>query len=194
MTVQSKKKHQLIGFLVLVLLGVVALPFLFQHSRPTADLRLLMTIPMPPPPSSMNLDLPISLDPVQQIKNTDQTLSTKSNISTEIAIQPKNSTGKPLLPVVPPAKPGSASPLSATLPKAWALKVATFIHPINARKLAQQLRSQGWDVYTRPGVFNKKLITQVFIGPEINYEKIKQIQEEIKKRFKFSGVVFRYHP
>ena len=198
---EIKKKQRLIGALVLLAVVAVLLPFLFQNPHPTADLSLLETMPTAPPESSLRLDLPMELDSTIEYKPPSPMPTEPKPESLAVKVEPKA-----VLPTAAPIAPQKSVPekksitgtvmshLSDSLPQAWTLQVATFIQPANAEKLVQQLRAKGWDVYSRPMRADRKSVTRVFIGPEINYDKIKRAQQQVEKQFHFSGIVLRYHP
>ncbi|MBL6734787.1 MAG: SPOR domain-containing protein, partial [Shewanellaceae bacterium] len=82
------------------------------------------------------------------------------------------------------------------LPKghAWTLQVGTFASAANVNRLLQQLSKQGWSVYTVPQTVVEGKLTRVFIGPELDQNRLKSIQKKIKETFKTKSVIVKFYP
>ena len=76
-------------------------------------------------------------------------------------------------------------------PEVWVIQVASFSDSDNARRLLHQLRAKGFNVYSCQSK-GKKTIVRVFIGPDINRNKINQIQKELKQQLQLNGVIRKY--
>ena len=82
--------------------------------------------------------------------------------------------------------------LQSAVPQAWVIQVASFSKQVNAARLVKKLRAQGLDVYTRHSQVDGLIITRVYVGPEINQNKIKKIQRQLRQQFQLKAVIKRY--
>lgn len=77
--------------------------------------------------------------------------------------------------------------------KAWVLQLGTFKNQTNAKRLVKQLRLKGYDAYSRIKISKQSgRLVRVYVGPEIQLNKVQQIQIELKKEFKLNSVIKRY--
>ncbi len=81
----------------------------------------------------------------------------------------------------------------SSAPQAWTIQVASYANSSTAQLLVQRLRAQGFQAYTREATINNnKRMTRVYVGPEISQAKLEQIQGQLTRQFKLSGVVLKY--
>ena len=190
---EVKAKQRLIGAVVLLAIIAIFLPLLFHNPCPSTALTMTTTIPPAPNKPIVQLQLPPSAPP-----------------SGEASLPPTNdlaSTPKPIVKhspplIVPVSKPKKVVKANKThslefllskTPTAWIMQVASFVNHRYAKHLMQQLRAKGFDAClqeSREG----KVITRVFIGPEINRDKINKIQKELKRQMRLNGVIKKYYP
>ncbi len=189
---EVKAKQRLIGTLVFLAIVAIFLPLLFRNPRPSTGLTMTTIIPPAPDKPIVQLQLPPSAPP-----------PVETPLSPTNAL---NSTPKPIVkpspsPAVPVSKPKkvvkakkthSLESLLSKTPTAWIIQVASFVHHDYAKHLLQQLRAKGFDAYlqkSREG----KVITRVFIGPEISRDKINKIQKKLKRQMRLNGVIKKYY-
>ena len=76
---------------------------------------------------------------------------------------------------------------------AWALQVGSFSQEKNAQVMRDKLRAKGYasyiDVLKKPG----RTTYRVRIGPELDQQRLEQLQDEIQKKEKIKGMVVQ-HP
>ena len=89
------------------------------------------------------------------------------------------------------ASPASLS-TALSVPTAWVIQVASFSDQQNADRLTKQLRAKGLDVYTRKSGGSHTEVTRVYVGPEIDLNKAKKIQQKLQQKFKLNGVLKKY--
>ncbi|MBW5802427.1 sporulation protein [Coxiella endosymbiont of Ornithodoros amblus] len=192
MKMEVKAKQRLIGTLVLLAIVAIFFPLLFRNPRPSTGLTMTTTIPPAPDKPIVQLQLPPSAPPP---------------VETPLSpINALNSTPKPiikpsLLPDVPASKPKkvvkakkihSLESLLSKTPTAWIIQVASFVHHGYAKHLLKQLRAKGFDAYLQKNR-EGEVITRVFIGPEINRDKINKIQKKLKQQTRLNGVIKKYY-
>lgn len=206
---EIRTKQRLIGGLVLLAVVAIFLPLLFHNPHPSTN-SLSMPTPVvlvPPAPSKpvVQLQLPPSPSAKSAAGKTLSTSSSKlstqkpqplqmpaketavltvSDSSVPEKIKPKKISGKP--------KPHPTQLfLSTSPPEAWVIQVASFSDSDNAKRLLNQLRARGFDAYSCQSK-GKKTIIRVFIGPDIDRNKIDQIQKELKQQLQLNGVIRKY--
>lgn len=219
---QTKTKQRIIGAIVLLAVVAIFLPVLFHNARPSANLKLSTTIPPAPAKPVVQLQLPAikSSPAVPSAVNADQAANTQSQSAKEAAAQtpvvtqrilntppapaPKKHSDvkvkRKAVQPTPAAKPmvkaqvKSVAPslLQSAVPQAWVIQVASFSRQVNAARLVKKLRAQGLDVYTRHSQVDGLMITRVYVGPEINQNKIKKIQRQLRQQFQLKAVIKRY--
>lgn len=74
------------------------------------------------------------------------------------------------------------------VPVAWTLQLASFKDESNARVLRKQLIEAGHKVYTRK---NADLF-KVFVGPDMQRDRLDQLKESLKRDFGLDGIIFRF--
>lgn len=208
-----KTQHRLIGGLVLLALTAIFLPLAFHRSEPAMHLRLSAKAPKSPAKPKVNLQLP---SPSGMPSRSSSTMEQPNHVSSQTAKQAAERTPEVtsrILNTVPPPHPAAVSqskkptttkkPVSVTSessgqifsetpPKAWVVQVASFSSKENASNLVEQLRSKGMDAYFRQVIADHATVTRVYVGPEINLAKVKQLQRVLAKKFGLSGVVKEY--
>ena len=84
-------------------------------------------------------------------------------------------------------------PASITETKAWVIQLASFSQKGNAERLAQQLRSKGYTAYVKQSKTTKGAFLQrVFVGPDINYQHIQTVRNQLYTDFKLTGLILKY--
>jgi len=78
------------------------------------------------------------------------------------------------------------------IPEVWVVQLGVFKNKLNAAKLIQELRAKGFPAFTKLGKTGNEKATRVFIGPEIDRQKAKQIAMKLEKVFKIHGMVVRH--
>lgn len=74
------------------------------------------------------------------------------------------------------------------VPVAWSLQLASFKDEDNAKALRRKLIKAGYKVYTRK---NGELI-KVFVGPDLQKQRLAQLQASIKEEFGLGGIIVRF--
>lgn len=208
---QTKTKQRIIGAIVLLAIVAIFLPVLFHNARPSANLKLSTTTPPAPAKPVVQLQLPAikSSPAVPSAVNADQAANTQSQSAKEAAAQTpvvtqrilntppapapkKHSDVKVKRKAVQPTPSVAPSLLQSAVPQAWVIQVASFSKQVNAARLVKKLRAQGLDVYTRHSQVDGLMITRVYVGPEINQNKIKKIQRQLRQQFQLKAVIKRY--
>lgn len=179
-------RQRLVGAVVLVALGVIFLPMLFDtpnrgwlgEDRPL----------MPDPPKEVQQlaeaarkPLPV---PAPQEQGADATPA--PDTKTPVTAGPKGVSSKPA--VSRPARAETPDPQLAT----WAVQVGSFSTEENAVRLRDKLRKLGFRAYTEVLEEDGKQVTRVRVGPELDEDRAKKLREELKTKGKIDGIVVRH--
>ncbi len=91
--------------------------------------------------------------------------------------------------------PRKASQLAQDKP-AWTLQLATFSQPKNAYALREKLTKAGFNTYSRLlKDASGQTKYQVFVGPELNKERLLAVKKQIAKKMKLNdGIIKPYRP
>lgn len=130
-------------------------------------------------------------EPVNQQKAAVVTSAAESSkpIKVAAAALPKTDHGSNAIAVVP-VKQAYHQLVHA---KAWVLQLASFGHKDNANRLVAKLRQSGYQAYTREVKRSGGAsIYKVFVGPEINRDRVELLQDQLQKQYKLKGMVRRY--
>ncbi len=163
-------RQRLVGAVVLVALGVIFIPMLFDDPNEGwlgRDEPL-----MPPPPKVAVVDIPIPE-------------------ARPSAVPPE---APP--PAAPPERPVARAPkdpqLSAPAPEAWAVQVGSFGSRENALRLRDRLRKDGFPAYVEEVSEGGEQTTRVRVGPEIDEAHARALRERLLKVAKLEGIVVRH--
>lgn len=171
-----KTKQRIVGALVFIAAVAIFVPLFFGHELAT-DSTIKLSAKIPPPPAEPTYQ--VSASGVQfQFEGVD--LPKKNEPTKVVAIAN---------PVANPA-PKPATDFDAP-PEAWVVRLGVFSNQANADKLVGNLRTMGYDAYTRAAVTNSNLLV-VFVGPEIKKDKAQTLQQQLVAKFKMQGVVEKY--
>lgn len=87
----------------------------------------------------------------------------------------------------------TASQVLSDAPEAWSVQLGSYANPSAAQLLVKRLRARGFEAYTRSATLsNGKQVTRVFVGPEVNQDKVKQVQQQLTREFNLVGVIRKY--
>ncbi len=218
--VTNKMKQRVVGGLVLLGLIAVFLPLLFNDPQPANNpaLELVQEIPKVPPLPQVQLQLSEPApDTVVAQAVAENTPVLKSSSSTTPIVASPSSPPKAtpgMTPATPPMglpvvagvatvttpAPSAAVPAAVLQPKlfsvntpdAWTVQLGSFVSSAGAQDLIRRLRARGFDAYLRSGLVNGKTVFRVFVGPEIDQQKVQAVQKKLEREFKLSGVVKKY--
>lgn len=82
--------------------------------------------------------------------------------------------------------------LPANLDQSWVVQLGTFGNKVNANKLRDKARSQGYSTHTVDIQRSGKSLTRVFAGPFIKKEEALKVKGLLDKTFKVSSIVVKF--
>ena len=164
-------KQRLIGAVVLLALGVIFLPVLFDRDRiEPIDQETLI----PEAPEVVTVDIPAPAEP--EVKDP--------------APHPKTMYVPDESQVASPEPEPAFAPTGEA--KAWVLQVASFRFDKHAKALHDQLAEQGYDAYMRKTPMKTGSITRVYVGPKFKKEPLLEAKAMIDKKFEVEAMLLEY--
>lgn len=173
-------KQRLVGALVLIALGIIFLPSIFNGGRPEQT-ELLKEVPPAPEVAMLELQEPIRGESFIQ--------ESPRNVTQLYALEPKTTQGEKQVVENPPQQPKLDS---KGLPEAWVLQVASLGDTKKAEELKKALQVKNYKAFTRSITRDNKKIVRVMIGPEIDANKLATIKKAVDRDFKVKSIVVKF--
>lgn len=170
---EERIRQRLVGASVLVALGVIFIPMLFDSPNEgwLGEERPLI----PPKPAEIE---ELAKAPVPAI--------------TLPATEPVKAETETPAPKPPPVSEASRQPQQDERLVRWAVQVGSFSSRDNAIRLRDSLRKQGFKAYTEVVDENGQRSTRVRVGPELDEERAKRLRAELKSKAKIDGILVRH--
>ena len=167
---RRRAQHRLIGAVVLVALGVVGFPLVFDTNPRPLDVDMPIVIPNP------NAVPALALPPAATEAQTDGAAPVTA--APALSVEPNPAAGESGVPLVAPSQPAPAQvqapapaqqtpePVKETASDArWVVQVGSFTDPASVRRVRQRLERAGLKTYTQIIRRNGKRLTRVRLGP-----------------------------
>ncbi|MGF1701407.1 SPOR domain-containing protein [Photobacterium makurazakiensis] len=186
----SKFQSRLVGTIILVAIGVIFLPDLFDGKKQHYQ-EQFASIPLQPEvvaneeyesipePEFANVDLPP--DPVTVVIDSE---SSKPVVET----------------ILEDAKPINVEPPVVTAPKAgnkesgWVVQLGVFRNFDNANTLVAKLRKEGYQAHVFPKQPKEGDLARVVVGPDVSKTKLTAELKELEKLTGLKGRLVRFNP
>lgn len=205
---ENSLKQRIVGALVLLALGVLFVPLLFETDGRRA-LDTASQIPAAPDIQPMVVAAPTRNPAVQPIRSAEQQYQLLPEEAT-LPRQPQPDTAVERNPVAsqpPVTAVAPATPLVAKqpepdrqvlgdngMPAAWMVQVASFGAEDRANALRDQLLQDGYTAFTRTFDNNGGKLTRVFVGPKISRDNALEVKESLDKSLKINTLVVSFSP
>ena len=167
---RRRAQHRLIGAVVLVALGVVGFPLVFDTNPRPLDVDMPIVIPNP------NAVPALTLPPAATEAQTDGAAPVTTAAAESVERNP--AAGESGVPLVAPSQPAPAQvqapapaqqtpePVKETASDArWVVQVGSFTDAASVRRVRQRLERAGLKTYTQIIRRNGKRLTRVRLGP-----------------------------
>ncbi len=214
MRVASKFQNRLVGAVVLVAVGVIFLPTLFDGDKKYNEDQFVSIPLVPKPGDEQDIE---SIAPIEQTT----TPSTPSEGASEAMIseavtgveQPQVSTPEvsepqvaPSTPVVeppkvvnPPVEPPTTPPPAVsetTAPKgeAWVVQLGALKNAAKVEEIIAKMHLSGYPVYTVPARPVSGKVTRIYIGPNASKAELQAMLPRLKELTGLQGEVRAYKP
>ena len=183
-------KQRIVGAFVLVAIGVVFIPVVFDRER-IEPLDRKTQIPPAPHIETIELRKPIApqidedAKPAKTMFLPDKKTVAEVSTEDEITVQPKK---------VEPVVKATAVLASDGTPKSWVLQVASYRFDIHAQEKRDELIAQGYSAYTRSITTDKGKMTRLYVGPNLDKAKIVAAKQAIDKHLGVDSIVHKFEP
>ena len=189
-------KQRLVGFMVLGALAIVFWPILFVPPEPEQDL-VLPVFEMPERPNIvMSKKQEPMLDRVDRslLPVIDRaTRPKKAEVVDEATANPESDLiAADNAPSGQRASRQRAEFDDQGLPVSWELQVATFSVEMRAEEIADQLRKKGHKAYVSPVTIGAQQLFRVRIGPNLQQQRLIEIQPDIDVYFGVESEIIKF--
>ncbi len=183
-------KQRLIGAFVLLALGVIFVPVLFESDyRNKVD----RTTQIPPAPEvgSVVIAEPEPAPEIESAPPPEQMYSLSPAGATDGPAAVRDEAPGAAAAPAPVRTPDRDILDSKGVAKAWAVQVASFSEPERATALRDKLLDAGHPAFSRAGSGN---LTRVYVGPKIDRHKAEQLKQELDRELQLQTMVVRFAP
>ena len=189
-------KQRLVGFMVLGALAIVFWPIVFVPPEPEQDL-VLPVFEMPERPNIvMSKKQEPMLDRVDRslLPVIDRaTRPKKAEVVDEATADPESDLiAADNAPSGQRASRQRAEFDDQGLPVSWELQVATFSVEMRAEEIAEQLRKKGHKAYVSPVTIGAQQLFRVRIGPNLQQQRLIEIQPDIDVYFGVESEIIKF--
>ncbi|WP_157964771.1 SPOR domain-containing protein [Algibacillus agarilyticus] len=204
----SAFQNRLVGTIVIVALLVIFLPE-FLDGKKESHQDKFQTIPTAP-----TYNIPIA--DIHFPEEEYQTLSSQNELSDEVALDEhfenatKLNTDAIDVEIEPEPEPKAdesnlvidVTATNTQLKKeqsqfehpAWVIQLGSFKHQKNVTILLETLKREGYIAFTKPIETKSGPLTKVFVGPDLEKEKLNKLIPELQKLTRLSGKLAVYQP
>jgi len=189
-------KQRLVGFIVLCALAIIFWPIVFIPPETEQEL-VLPILEMPERPTiAMSkkqepiLDrvdrslLPV-IDPATRSNKVGMVDKATADPESELIAADNSPSGQR-------ASRQRAEFDDQGLPVSWVLQVATFSSEIRAEEIAEQLRKKGHKAYVSPVTIGAQQLFRVRIGPNLQQQRLIEIQPDINVYFGVESEIIKF--
>lgn len=193
-------KQRLIGAFVLLALAVIFIPDFFERERVTPldrrtqiplppDLQALQNIPLKTMPKMELVDEPKNAFIPKEVPKPELLTADKQPKETpkEKKTQSKTASASELVPAVKTKN-------EKTIPKAWVLQVASYRFRVHAEELRTKLQKDDISAYTRDVETDKGKMTRLYIGPNIDKERLEKMKPKLDKEYGINTILLPFEP
>ncbi len=201
-------QNRLVGTILVVALAVIFLPDLLDGQKQVQQ-DIQINIPKPPAPLATHSLREVNIENIKQqaalpvvvediiADDTDVVSDSGTGIGTDSDTQvtPEIDTA-----VATPLPENSKTNLTASLENqtqrlqadpqesaGWVIQLGSFRHQKNVRELFDILEKAGYRTFSRPVETPSGILTKVFVGPEIDQEKLKAALPHLNEITKLKG-------
>ena len=190
-------KQRIVGTVVLLALALIFLPIVFDGE---GSYQRTLSSRIPDPPIMRIMPDPIPERPLIQA-DIAATVTAQVAIpipDSQVDLDPANTSSTSTVTTNLP--PGVELPATLTrpslddngLPVGWSVRLGSFSNTNNARNLTQRLLADGYRAYSREIRSSQGVLTAVFVGPQVERNKVEQLKQQLQTKFQLSGIVVKF--
>ncbi|GAC13480.1 SPOR domain-containing protein [Aliiglaciecola lipolytica] len=203
----SALQNRLVGTIIIVALAVIFLPDLLDGEKQTSQ-ELFDSIPEQPlmrdvqkaedfPTEQVKQDVSRKVEIVPDVATDDFEINQdEDNVNLSADVMPQREKqdnasaadiDRPIEDKVDVNPMGNDDRLLAQA--GWVIQLGVFRHQKNVSELLSQLRKAGYQAFSRPVQTSTGELTKVFVGPELQKEKLQQAVPHLRELTKLQGRV-----
>jgi len=167
-------KQRIVGAFVLVAIGVVFIPVVFDRERIEV---LNRKTQIPPAPHIEPISIPA---PIQPIAIEKLSPPPTAYIPNDRSIQPDTIETKVLD--------------DKGTPNGWLLQLASYRFSEHATVKRDELIELGYSAYVRSVQTEQGKMTRLFVGPNLDKQKVVEIQKQLNSRLGVDSILLRFEP
>lgn len=168
-------KQRLIGAFVLLALGVIFIPVVFDREK------------INPVDKRTQIPLAPMVEPVVIESMTPPTVKDPAELATEMFIPDEKEIETEKLEIAPSFdKKG--------VPNSWVIQVASFRVEKHAKELRDELVKDGYAAYTRDVNTERGKMTRLFVGPKFDKNILLRQKKEIEKKHQLAAILLKFEP
>jgi len=200
--VSAALKNRLVGTIILVAIAVIFLPDLLDGKK---ESKQNLFVELPPKPSIKKVVAPETFDSetVQEGVTRQVEIVNEQAVDDNAAAQPDNEQGQnndaqeelaAQRASVPESALAQATVVDNKTPKSlasagWVVQLGSFRHQKNVRELLTLLEKNGYRAFSRPVQTSSGLLTKVFVGPDLQKDKLDKALPHLKEITALQGRV-----
>ena len=195
-------RQRIVGALVLLALGIIFLPVIFDRERIVPVDRESQ---IPPEPADQILSLP---EPPIAPRERSEKIAHPIDGRFDIEEPPEDSASVAAKSGSSPNPVGSEAALSVAsaesetdsnqnkleIAPSWVLQVASFESNARALSVLKELEAMRYRGFVREVDTSSGKRTRLFVGPNVSKPKLQQAKTEIDKKFKVESIILRFRP
>jgi DedD protein len=189
MGVDDGLKQRLVGAFVLLALGVLFIPVVFDRDGRLSVDRTSQIPPAPKVTPLVKIPDPVRPEGIEPAKVPEQMYKL---VESE-AVKPSPSDA-PAKAAAQPVKSVNEGLTSKGIPKAWTVQLVSYKTVNKASALRDKLIKDGYKAYTRTLKTSKGTVTRVYVGPKVEKAKAFAVKRQLDKSLKVESLVLRFEP
>ena len=164
---------------MLVALAVIILPDVLDGEKITRQ-QQFATMPLQPQLAERPFSSP---EPAVRLKRSDESEPSVVEIAETAVIESSNEIANP-----------TDQPLPQFKDSAWVLQLGVFRNAVNVNELISKIRKAGYPAFSKPKTPVQGQPTWVYVGPELDKEKLLTKITELKNLTGLNGTIYPYNP
>jgi DedD protein len=184
-------KHRLVGTAVLVALGILAWPVIFD-TTPVREINRRSQIPEAPEIDRFSVPEPaaVQLPPAPD----SEALRAAADQGPPSPVEESAGAVEPAATPVAKAEVPSATGDEYGLPEQWALQLGVFSQQDNAMEVRDRAEKAGYHAILQPVKADNGTRYRVYVAPKLDKRALERLAPEVEKKLGIKGYVTRYYP
>ncbi|MBE1299104.1 MAG: SPOR domain-containing protein [Alteromonadaceae bacterium] len=184
----STFQNRLVGTIILVAIAVIFLPELLDGEKQRTQDKF-EAIPQRPPMKTLSQPEAFPHEEVSSAVTREVEIVDDVALDDETALeQPAPIEQQPAPAVVMP----EIEPKQAEVNSGWVIQLGSFRHSKNVKDLLRKLEQAGYRAFSRPVQTGSGTLTKVFVGPDLQREKLEQAISHLEQVTGLKGQIAQF--